>query len=54
MEEFGSKPEDILVGIGPCINSCCYEVDAPVISRLKEAFSYWDELVTEAGEASGS
>jgi len=51
MEEFGSKPEDILVGIGPCINSCCYEVDAPVISRLKEAFSYWDELVTEAGES---
>ncbi len=28
--EFGCDPKDIIVGIGPCISECCYEVDDPV------------------------
>jgi len=47
IKEFGSEPENILVGIGPCINICCYEVDEPVVNCLKKAFEYWDELITE-------
>ncbi len=46
-EEFGSNPKDILVGIGPCIKECCYEVDDPVYNEfvklnylvLKEIFT---------------
>jgi len=45
MKEFGSLPENILVGIGPCINSCCYEVGASVVNRIKDAFPYWNELI---------
>jgi len=50
MDEFGSKPENILVGIGPCIKSCCYEVDEPVVNSVKNAFSYWKELLKESGK----
>jgi YfiH family protein len=50
MEEFGTLPENILVGIGPCINSCCYEVDAPVVNSIKNAFPYWSELINNKGD----
>ena len=29
-QEYGCRREDILVGIGPSIGPCCFEVDAPV------------------------
>jgi len=35
------------VGIGPCIKTCCYEVDEPVVEVIKKAFTYWDELILE-------
>ncbi|HQE05067.1 MAG: peptidoglycan editing factor PgeF [Tepidanaerobacteraceae bacterium] len=50
MKEFGSKPEHILVGIGPCISVCCYEVDELVVDSLKKAFVYFDELIKETGK----
>lgn len=50
MKEFGSLPENILVGIGPCINSCCYEVDTPVVNSIKNAFVYWEKLIKECGK----
>ncbi len=28
--EFGSRPADLLAGIGPSIGPCCFEVDSPV------------------------
>jgi polyphenol oxidase len=37
--EFGSQPEHLWAGIGPCIGLCCYEVDEPVISAVHEAFA---------------
>ena len=33
-DRFSSRPEDILVGIGPAIGPCCYEVDAPVLAAF--------------------
>ncbi len=39
--EFGSKPKDIIVGIGPCIKECCYEVDDPVYNEFLK-LSYLD------------
>ncbi|MBO5872750.1 MAG: peptidoglycan editing factor PgeF [Clostridia bacterium] len=35
-KEFGAKPENILVGIGPNIGVCCYEVDDPVINEINK------------------
>lgn len=34
---FGSRPGDLLAGIGPAIGRCCYEVDDPVIDGLRAA-----------------
>jgi len=33
-DEFGCKPENIVIGIGPCIGKCCYEVDDPVFNEF--------------------
>ncbi|OAT81847.1 peptidoglycan editing factor PgeF [Desulfotomaculum copahuensis] len=46
---FGTRPPDCLAGIGPSIGPCCYEVDEPVLERLRESFSGWPELVRPAG-----
>lgn len=36
---FKTKPEDCMVGIGPSIGPCCYEVDFPVLQQIVAAFS---------------
>lgn len=41
VNEFGSNPSDIIVGIGPCIKECCYEVDDPVYNEFSK-LSYLD------------
>lgn len=47
---FGSKPDDLLAAIGPCIGPCCYEVGTEVatqfLSQFADAPSYFDELRT--------
>lgn len=43
---YGSKPQEILVGIGPSVGRCCYQVDRPVMDKLSSSFSYWQQLVT--------
>ncbi|HOO11567.1 MAG TPA: peptidoglycan editing factor PgeF [Bacillota bacterium] len=49
-EAFGSRPEDMLVGIGPSICRDCYEVDEPVVSRLKENIGSWRDVITPLGK----
>ncbi len=41
VREYGCNPRDIIVGIGPCIGSCCYEVDDTVYRQF-EKISYFD------------
>ncbi len=48
-EIFGTRPEDIVVGIGPAIGPCCYEVDEPVISAFSNLSPRWKEWVQEEG-----
>lgn len=45
-ETYGSKPEDMLVGIGPSICQDCYEVSEDVIDEFRQAFDsiYWEKL----------
>ncbi len=37
-EAFGSRPEEILAGIGPSIGPCCYEVGEDVAGLAREFF----------------
>jgi hypothetical protein len=37
-KEFGCDPSELVVGIGPGIGPCCYEVDAPVLTPFRESF----------------
>jgi YfiH family protein len=45
--EFAVNPRDCLIGIGPSIGQCCYEVDETVIDRLRQEFSdTWSDFVS--------
>lgn len=47
---FGTRPEEILVGIGPSIGPCCYEVDRPVVDPLSRAHPGWEAWVTSISD----
>ncbi len=36
-QDFGSRPENLLVAVGPAIGACCYEVGEDVRARFAEA-----------------
>lgn len=42
---FGTAPQDCLVGIGPSVGSCCYEVDAAVAAKVQANFADWQQLL---------
>jgi polyphenol oxidase len=42
---FGSVPEQLRVSIGPSAGACCYEVDEPVLDRLREACPHSGRVV---------
>ncbi len=44
-DAFGCRPEDIVVGIGPSIGPCCYQVGPEVVSQVRGAFSSVDGLI---------
>ena len=39
VDEYKSRPEDIICAIGPYNRSCCYEVGEDVLERFRESFS---------------
>ncbi len=41
---YDSKPENILVGIGPSIGSCCYEVGREVYAKFNQRYNFADEI----------
>lgn len=49
-ERFNSRLEDLLVGVGPCIGGCCFEVDEDVAQQFAEAFPHAG-CVSEGGQA---
>lgn len=44
--EFGTDPAACLVGIGPAIGSCCYEVELNVVEKLAQSFKQHEKLLT--------
>ncbi|GAB6181950.1 peptidoglycan editing factor PgeF [Desulfotomaculum defluvii] len=50
MKAFGCSSRDILVGIGPAIGPCCYQVDKPVQQMVASQFKEWPKLLTPVGD----
>ena len=42
---FGSSTGDILVGIGPSVGPCCYQVGEEVVSQVEQAFGTTKHIV---------
>ncbi len=49
-EEFGSDPTRLIAAIGPAIGPECYEVDEHVMGKVRDAFSFWNEVSTPRGD----
>ncbi len=43
---FGARVEDVRMAIGPSAGPCCYEVDEPVLTRLRDVFPEWHSVVS--------
>ena len=48
-EAYGCRPEDILVGIGPSIGHCCFEVDMPVYEAFCQVPVFGEGCFTADG-----
>lgn len=46
--EFGSEPEQLVVWIGPGIDSCCFEVGKEVYDQFDQCWPYAEEYAQEA------
>ncbi len=51
-EAYGSRPADIIAGLGPGIGPCCYQVGTEVIEPVKANFNHWQELLHPQGDGS--
>jgi len=52
--EYGSNPSDLVVGIGPSIGPCCYEVGAEVVHLVGDSFGIEDGLIIKNEKFSGA
>jgi len=52
VEAYGSRPADIIAGLGPCIGPCCYQVGTEVIELVKARFNHWPGLLRPQGDGS--
>ena len=46
---FGSQPASLRLSLGPSVGFCCYEVDEPVLTRLRAGYADWKGLVQATG-----
>ena len=49
-ERYGSRPEDLIAAIGPCIGACCFEVGDEVFEQFGAEFAYGAALFQRAPE----
>lgn len=47
--EFGTRPGECLVGIGPSIGPCCFEVDHPVAQQFALIFKKYRDAIIKPG-----
>jgi YfiH family protein len=48
---FGSRPCDLLAGIGPAIGRCCYEIGPDVVCQVETVFGPGSDLMSSARTA---
>lgn len=53
-DQYGSRPADILAGIGPSIGPCCYEVGPEVEAQVHEAFGSTAGLIEPGNGTHGA
>ena len=51
-EAYGSRPADVIAGLGPGIGPCCYQVGTEVIEAVKASFNHWQGLLHPQGDGS--
>jgi YfiH family protein len=49
VNRFGVAVERLRMAIGPSAGPCCYEVDEPVLARLRDVFPEWRSVVEPVG-----
>lgn len=52
-QQFGTRPEECLIGIGPSIGPCCFEVDPPVAQQFAEIFAKYEDIIIKPGSQPG-
>ncbi len=50
---FGTDPSTLRIGIGPSVGPCCYEVDAPVLRRLRALVPGWQSILRAGRRGTG-
>lgn len=48
-EAFGSRPADLVAGVGPSIGPCCYEVGDEVVAAVRASFEAAETLLPRNG-----
>jgi len=46
VDEFGCQPNALMVGMGPGIGPCCYEVDEPCLRSFQTGYPDWQGFVS--------
>ncbi|MEK7871359.1 MAG: peptidoglycan editing factor PgeF [Nitrospirota bacterium] len=46
-EFFGSREEELIVGFGPSIGPCCYDVGDDVLEPIRERHPKWTDIIEE-------
>jgi YfiH family protein len=49
-DAFGSRPRDLIAGLGPAIGPCCYTVGHNVAAAMGYALPDWDQAMVLEGE----
>lgn len=47
-ERTKTRPEQLLVALGPSIGGCCYEVDERIMEQVRTSVKEWESAVTPA------
>lgn len=49
-EAFGTRPHELMAGLGPAIGPCCYTVGHNVAAAMGYALSNWDQVMSLEGD----
>jgi len=52
-KDYGSERKNILVGIGPSIGKCCFEVDYPVVAEFEKNIEFSNEFIFKDNDKKG-